>query len=57
VGLGGGRHEAFDGREQINGTDGLGNIVVHAGSETAFTIAYHGMSRHGDDGNMYRAGL
>ena len=39
------------------GIDWLRNVVVHAGGEAAFTIAHHGMSRHGDDRDMFHVGL
>jgi ketosteroid isomerase-like protein len=32
--------------------DGLGQIVVHAGGDAQFAIAFHGIGGHGDDGQV-----
>src|SRR5665213_3110330 len=43
--------------QQFAGADGLRNVVVHAGGETAFPVTMHGVSGHRDDRDMRARGF
>src|SRR5882757_3220220 len=43
---------AFEDGDYVGFVDGFGDVVVHAGFETALAIALHGVGRHGDDDDM-----
>ena len=36
-------------RRKLLDTNRLGNVTIHAGRQALFTVALHGVSRHGDD--------
>ena len=40
---------ALQGRIQPVGVDGLGNVIVHPGSEAAFAVTGHDVGRHRQD--------
>ena len=43
-------------RLQITDTDGLGNVIIHAGLQTLFAIAYERVAGHGDDARAFPGG-
>ena len=50
-------HVVFQGAEQGLGVDGLGDVVVHAGSQGLFPVPGHGVGGHGDDGQGLKPGV
>src|ERR1035441_4270646 len=45
-------HYTSDGIKQLVGAYGLGNIAVHASRQEAGPVAWHGVRRQGNDGNV-----
>ena len=44
--------DPVDGRQQVGGTDRLGQEVIHAGCEAALAILFPRARRQGDDGQV-----
>jgi len=47
------RERAFNGREKLLHLDGLGDVIIHGGNQTAFTVASHGIGGQRNDGDMF----
>ena len=45
------KKKSIDGFEKLLGFDRFGQIIVHARFEASFPVAFHGVGRHGHDGN------
>jgi len=48
---------AFHGREKLLDLDRLGDVIIYAGNQTAFTVAAHGIGGQRDDGDVFVGGF